>query len=99
MLCEPKSRIGLLGACYFIGVLVASTIIPFGFLSDKFGRKWLFIITIFILIIAQIGFILATSLDQLYVFMFMFGATFPGRVIVGLNYVYEFMTSTMKEHI
>jgi MFS family permease len=45
MLCESKQRIGFLGACFFIGVLVASTVIPVGILSDIFGRKWIFIIT------------------------------------------------------
>lgn len=63
MLCEPKQRIGLLGACFFIGVLVASTIVPIGYLSDLVGRKWIFIGTLFILGIAQTGFIFATSLD------------------------------------
>lgn len=52
MLCEPKERIGLLGACFFIGVLCASIIIPVGYLSDILGRKWLFISTLMVLIIS-----------------------------------------------
>jgi len=52
MLCESKKRIGFLGACFFIGVIVASTIIPLGFLSDYFGRKLVFIATIILVIIA-----------------------------------------------
>jgi MFS family permease len=63
MLCEPKQRIGMLGACFFIGVLVASVIVPVGYLSDIFGRKWLFIGTLVVLIIAQTGFILSQNLD------------------------------------
>jgi MFS family permease len=90
MLCEPKSRIGFLGACFFIGVIVSSTIIPVGFLSDIIGRKWIFIATIALMIVALTGFLLATSLDELYVYMFFFGMTFPGRVIVGTNFAYEF---------
>ena len=52
MLCESKERIGLLGACFFIGVLIGSTIIPFGYLSDIIGRKWPFIASLIILITA-----------------------------------------------
>lgn len=90
MLCEPKQRIGFLGACYFIGVLVASTIVPVGFLSDVLGRLWIFIITLIVLAIACFGFMIATSLDQLYVYMFLLGTTLPGRMIVGINFAYEF---------
>jgi MFS family permease len=79
-----------LGACYFIGVLVSSTIVPVGFLSDIVGRKWIFVVTLFILAIACFGFMVAKSLDELYFFMFLLGTTLPGRMIVGLNYAYEF---------
>lgn len=90
MLCESKQRIGFLGACFFIGVLVASTVIPVGILSDIFGRKWIFIITQIILAIACLGFIMASSIEELYVYMFLLGITFPGRMIVGINLAYEF---------
>lgn len=48
---------------------------------------------------AQTGFIFADSLDVLYAFMFIFGLTFPGRIIVGQNYSYEFATPALKEQI
>ena len=86
ILCESKARIGFLGACFFIGVIVSSTIVPVGFLSDIVGRRWPFILTLVVLAIACFGFIVARSLDQLYIFMFLLGATFPGRLIVGTNY-------------
>jgi MFS family permease len=90
MLCESKARIGFLGACFFIGVIVSSTIVPVGFLSDIVGRKWPFVITLVVLAISCFGFIIATSLDQLYIFMLLLGTTFPGRLIVGINYAQEF---------
>jgi hypothetical protein len=31
--------------------------------------------------------------------MFLFGTTFPGRIIVGTNYAYEFCTPALKEYI
>jgi MFS family permease len=99
MLCESKSRIGFLGACFFIGVLVASTLVPVGYLSDVLGRKWIFVGTLVVLIAACLGLILAETLDQLYVFMFLLGITFPGRMIVGQNYAYEFQTEKWKEYV
>ena len=99
MLCEPKQRIGFLGACFFIGVLVASSILPVGYLSDIIGRKWLFVVSIILLQITCLGFIFATSLDQLYVFMFIFGITFPGRIIVGINYTYELVHVNVRQYI
>ena len=99
MLCEPKSRIGFLGACFFIGVLCASTVVPVGILSDFYGRKWIFVGTLIILIIASIGFIYAKSLEELYVYMFLLGTTFPGRLIVGINYAQEFQKESWIEFI
>ena len=99
MLCESKQRIGFLGACFFIGVLVASTIIPVGYLSDVIGRKWLFVGSIVVLQIACLGFIFATTLDQLYIFMFLIGLSFPGRIIVGINFAYELIHKEMRVYI
>ena len=67
-------------------MLSASTIIPVGFLSDYFGRKWIFILSLVLLAICCTGFLIAKSLEELYLFMFIQGATFPGRIIVGVNY-------------
>lgn len=90
---------GFLGALFFIGVLVASTIVPVGFLSDILGRKWLFIGTLVLLLVSTIGFLFATRLEDLYVAMFIFGLSFPGRIIVGQNYAYEFCTEDLKTYI
>jgi len=99
MLCESKQRIGFLGASFFIGVLVASTVVPVGYLSDVFGRKWIFVITLLLLAVACLGLLMAQSVDELYVYMFLLGVTFPGRIIVGMNYAYEFQTSRWKEYV
>lgn len=94
MLCESKQRIGFLGACFFIGVLTASTIVPVGFLSDLYGRRWIFLATVAVLLASCIGFIVARSLDELYVYMFLMGVSFPGRIIVATNYAQEFLPDT-----
>lgn len=99
MLCESKARIGFLGACFFIGVLFASTVMPIGLLSDIYGRKWIFVGTLCILIAACIGFLTAKSLEELYVYMFMLGTTFPGRLIIGINYAQEFQRENWIEYV
>jgi MFS family permease len=90
MLCESKARIGLIGASFFIGILVGSTIIPVGYLADRYGRKWVFVITLLVLAIACIGFIFAKTIEELYIYMFLLGTTFPGRIIIGVNFAMEF---------
>lgn len=90
MLCESKERIGFLGASFFIGVLVASTILPIGYLSDVIGRKWIIVGTLVTLATCCLGFLVSTSLDELYLNMFMIGLTYPGRMITCINYSYEF---------
>jgi MFS family permease len=44
MLCEPKWKIGLLGAMCFVGVVISTAFVPL--LSDKFGRKIVFVTTL-----------------------------------------------------
>jgi MFS family permease len=99
MLCESKKRIGFLGACFFVGVLIASTIMPMGLLSDMFGRKWIFVGTLGILIVACLGFMFAHSLEELYVYMFLLGITFPGRMIVGINFAQEFQKESWIPYV
>jgi MFS family permease len=88
LLCEPKYKIGLIGSMYFIGVITTLTFVPI--VGDKCGRRWVFIITIIVSACAQLGLIVTRNLYELYVYEFLIGATFAGRVIVGLNYVLEF---------
>lgn len=38
LLCEPKWKIGVIGSCYFAGII--STIILVPWLADKYGRRW-----------------------------------------------------------
>jgi MFS family permease len=44
MLCEPKWKVGLLGAIAFFGVLISTAIVPL--LSDKIGRKVIYVVTL-----------------------------------------------------
>lgn len=99
MLCETKSRIGFLGACFFIGVILASSVIPIGLLSDVYGRKKVFLGSMLSEIISCYGLLIATSLDQLYVYMVIMGLGHPGRFIVAVNYADEFLTKNQARYL
>jgi hypothetical protein len=43
-----------------------------------------------VLAIACIGFIFAKTIEELYIYMFLLGTTFPGRIIIGVNFAMEF---------
>jgi MFS family permease len=78
LLCEPKSKIGLQGSLYFVGLCV--TIIPVPLLADKpVGRKWMVFIGNVLLIIAMIGLILTHNIYESYVYFFITGMSFSGR--------------------
>lgn len=51
------------------------------------------------LVVACLGFLFAHSLEELYVSMFILGLTFPGRLIVGMNFAYEFQNQKWKEWV
>ena len=99
MLCESKSRIGFLGACFFIGAIIASSIIPVGYISDVYGRKWVFIGSMISEILSCYLMLIATSLDQLYIAMVLMGCGHPGRFIVAVNYADEFLSKRQKEFL
>lgn len=50
LLCEQKWKIGLIGSMYFIGVIVGMSFVPP--LSDAYGRKVIFIVTLIISVVA-----------------------------------------------
>lgn len=50
LLCEPKMKVGLIASMYFIGLIVFIIFVPP--LADRFGRKWVFIVTLIISVIA-----------------------------------------------
>jgi hypothetical protein len=55
--------------------------------------------TVLVLLISCIGFIIARSLDELYVYMFLMGLSFPGRIIVATNYAQEFLPDTWQQYV
>jgi len=77
-------------------VITASSLIPVGYLSDKYGRKWVFTGTNFIDILACYVLIIATKIEMLYLGMFLIGMGHPGRMIVAFQYCDEFVAEHHK---
>ena len=87
LLCEPKWRIGLIGSLYFAGVV--STILLIPWLTDKFGRRWIVIISYTLLIALTIGLMFGSDIITLYILLFLIGATWGGRIISGISWLVE----------
>ena len=83
MLCEIKKRISFIGACYFLGVIIASSAIPVGYISDFVGRKWIYVATLLSELMGCYTLIIANKLEVIYLGMFLLGFGHPGRAIVG----------------
>lgn len=89
-LCETKVRKGLVGTCFFLGGITASTIIPVGYLSDHYGRRLIFQCSLLLVFFAGCGFLFSTSIEGLYASWFLLGLSYPGLTGVGIIYGQEF---------
>lgn len=91
LLCESKQRVGFIGACYFIGVIIASSLVPIGWLSDNYGRKWIFILSMLVEVIGCNMLIMGSHIHVLYISVLLLGISHPGRNITALSYADEFL--------
>ena len=88
MLCEPKTRICLLGSSMLAGVLIGFLFVPR--FADIYGRKIPLIATMVLTFCVQIALLFCESLSHAIFLMCFIGMTFPGKIIVGYNYLLEF---------
>jgi MFS family permease len=96
LLCEPKEKIGLFGSIYFAGLCFAILILPP--MADKFGRRWPVFIGNAALIICMIGLIFTHNIYEAYVYFFLDGISFAGKVIVCMTYVIEYTPFAYHEY-
>jgi len=89
LLCESQKRVGFLGSSYFLGIIIAMIFIPY--LSDIYGRKKIFCLTMVASIIGQVGLIVSTNLYSSTLYMVLLGMTWPGKRVTGLSYNLEFL--------
>ena len=78
----------MIGSIFFAGVITTIIVIPW--LADRIGRKWIFVTSYFVFILVCVGILFATNIYWLYVFVFISGTTFAGRIVVALIYLIEF---------
>ena len=72
-LMAPDSLVGLVMACYVVAAIVVR---PFcGFSLDKFGRKTLFLISLFIYALVFNGYLIATTITILIIIRIIHGFT------------------------
>ena len=60
LICEPKEKIGFLGSCFFIGIIIAIYFVPKW--ADEHGRLKYILQAFGWQIVIQIGFIVATDI-------------------------------------
>lgn len=99
LLCESKQHIGFIGACFFIGVIISSSLIPVGWLSDRYGRKWIFVFSLILEIIACYWIIIGSQLFVLYTCLIILGLSHPGRCVVGVSYADEFLHRRQQKYL
>ena len=87
--CVSKSRIGLLGSSLFIGWASAATILPR--LSDLYGRKKIFVLSMMIQTVSFLGFFFSRNIDAMTAFMFLFGVASVGRCSISYLYLMDLL--------
>ena len=58
-------------------------------MADIWGRKSIFVLTMILSLIGQAGLIASQSLNLSACYILVIGASFPGKNVVGLNYLLE----------
>jgi MFS family permease len=95
MLCSSNIAVGLLGFCFFVGVVLSLIFVPP--LSEAMGKKTIFCISVMISVFAQAGLIwLAESLNEALILISIIGVSWPGKRIIGLAYILDFYPETYK---
>lgn len=75
--CESETKLGLIGALFFVGFMIGSLFFPR--LADIFGRKPVTFFSFFFQIITDFMILYAPNLATLYAALFILGLRFsPG---------------------
>jgi len=72
------------------GIILALLFVPS--LSDKYGRKSIFCVSLIISVIAQLGLVLVDQQNIAFALLAIIGVAWPGKMIVGLSYGLEFFS-------
>ncbi len=92
--CISDTKMGLIGSCYFIGFLVGAFFIPR--MADVWGRRWVIIGGIFVNLLAILLFMLARSIELVYVSMVALGLQAPSTMQVGFVMITEIVATKYR---
>ncbi|MGH7101924.1 MAG: MFS transporter [Acetobacteraceae bacterium] len=81
------SQIGLLGAASFLGAMLGMLV--FGDLTDRLGRRWVFVANLFFFVIFSIASAFVTSVAQLFIARFLVGIGVGMDVPTSASYIAE----------
>jgi len=84
MVCAKRITTGGIGSSYFAGWALVCLIIPV--LSDRIGRKWIFVICTLFTGLAMFIILLSKRIWLTTLMMFSSGALNGGRLMVGFIY-------------
>jgi MFS family permease len=87
--CKSKAQLGLIGSMQFIGWAISSFIIPR--LSDIYGRKWPYIASMILQLLAMIATFFSTSIEVTTAIMFFLGFSGVGRCSISFLYLMELL--------
>lgn len=87
--CTPGWKVGLLGSMVFVGWVITLIWVPR--LSDKYGRKTIYMIGMWGDCACFIAMFLVTSIDLMICVTFVFGLCTTIRVNIGFVYIMEMM--------
>lgn len=85
--CTPKAQIGLIGSIFFAGWAFAATFVPR--LSDLYGRRVVFMISMTFHFLVYSGIILSHNFTLTIVLMFLLGMASVGRATIGYLYLID----------
>lgn len=95
MLCKKQSEIGMIGASFFIGIMISMTWAPK--YSDKYGRYNLSLLTFSTQFAALVGLYYSTDIPMTAFFMMFLGMSHPGKNIIYFNNLLEMTPSQYKQ--
>ena len=97
LLCVTRAKVGFLGSAFFIGVLLAILIVPTS--ADKYGRLYLFRISLALQLFSEIGMYFTNSLEVVYVLMVGLGICHLTNGIAGMSLILEALPPNENETI
>lgn len=96
MLCNKQSEIGMIGASFFIGIMISMCWAPK--FSDKYGRYPLTLMTFSAQLLSLIGLYFSHTIEMTAFFMVFLGMSHPGKNIIFFNYLLEMIPTLYKQN-